>query len=241
MVAGLSGYGKIGRRYAFVVAVDAPFVTMRATMRRKPSAEYLEHVERLYACRACPNMVGKPVSGPVWGARVMLVGQAPGPHEEERGRPFAYTAGKRLFQWYERLGVPESEFREKVHMAAVARCFPGKDPKSGGDRVPSPEEIVNCGRHLDAEITMLRPQLLIAVGTLAAKQLIGEAELKKIVGRVHRVERAGVDLDVVVLPHPSGRSTWLNKPEHAELLERSLQLIATHPAWVKTFGMRKSA
>lgn len=209
---------------------------MRAQMPSKPPAEYIAHVEQLYACRACPNMVGKPVTGPVWGAKLMLVGQAPGPHEEERGKPFAYTAGKRLFQWYERLGVAEEDFRRRVHMAAVARCFPGRDAKSGGDRVPSPEEIAACGRHLDAEIRMLQPKLLIAVGTLAAKQLLGEAELKRIVGRVHEVERAGVNVDVIVLPHPSGRSTWLNKPEHSALFEASLRLIAEHPAWVKTFG-----
>jgi uracil-DNA glycosylase len=213
-------------------------VAQCALMSRKPTPEFQAHLEQLYACRACPAMIGKPVTGPVWGARVMLVGQAPGPHEEDRGRPFAYTAGKRLFQWYERLGVSEAEFRERVYIGAVARCFPGKDAKSGGDRVPSIEEIANCGRHLDAEVRMLKPKLLIAVGTLAAKQLLGEAELKKIVGRIHRVERAGLHVDVVVLPHPSGRSTWLNRPEHAALLNESLRLINEHPAWVKTFGER---
>lgn len=207
----------------------------------KESAEFERHVAKLYACRACPGMVGRPVTGAVWGARVMLIGQAPGPHEEERGKPFAYTAGKRLFQWYSRLGVEEDDFRRRVHMAAVVRCFPGKDPKSGGDRVPSPEEIANCGVHLDAEVSMLRPELLIAVGTLAAKQLLGEAELRKIVGRLHRIERAGVPLDVVVLPHPSGRSTWLNKPEHAALFERSLHLIESHAAWRATFAAKELA
>ena len=180
----------------------------------------------LFACRACPNVMGEPVTGAVADARVMLVGQAPGPREAGLGRPFAYTAGQRLFAWFEQyVGISEEEFRRRIHIAAVIRCFPGRDPKAGGDRVPDATEIANCAPHLDREIALLRPELVIAVGTLAAKNLIGMAELKSIVGRVHRVTRAGHTFDVVVLPHPSGRSTWTNKPEHQKLLEKSLRLI----------------
>src|SRR5258707_576980 len=178
---------------------------------------FARHLELLYACRACPNVAGLPVTGPVRGARVMLVGQAPGPHEEKHSRPFAYTAGKRMFGWFaESLGIDEETFRERVHIAAVIRCFPGRDAKAGGDRVPDAGEIARCGEHLDREIAILAPKLVIAVGTLAAIQLIGIAQLKESVGRLHRATRAGRKFDVVVLPHPSGRSTWLNKRENAE-------------------------
>ena len=188
--------------------------------------DFDQHLAALFSCRACPNVFGRPVTGAVPGARVMLVGQAPGPHEREQNRPFAYTAGKRLFTWFESLGVGEDEFRRRVHIAAVIRCFPGKDAKSGGDRVPSDAEIANCAAHLDREIALLKPKLIIAVGTLASAQVTGIAELKRAVGRVHRVTRAGRAFDVVVLPHPSGRSTWLNKPQNVRLLKRSLKLIA---------------
>lgn len=156
----------------------------------------------------------------------MLVGQAPGPHERDHRRPFAYTAGKRLFAWFaEHLHVTEDDFRQRVHIAAVIRCFPGRDEKNGGDRVPDENEIANCGAHLDREIALLRPELVIAVGTLASMQLIGIAQLKHAVGRVHRATRAGHAFDVIVLPHPSGRSTWLNKPEHKKLFEKSMRLL----------------
>jgi uracil-DNA glycosylase len=198
-----------------------------------------EHLALLFACRACPNVAGVPITGAVRDAKVMLVGQAPGPHEEDERRPFAYTAGKRLFGWFrDRLGVDEANFRERVYIAAVIRCFPGRDPKAGGDRVPDADEIAACGKHLDREIALLRPQLIIAVGTLASIQLTRIAQLKDAVGVVHHIERAGHRTDVVVLPHPSGRSTWLNKRENAALLERSLQLIAKHPAWRATFSRR---
>lgn len=188
---------------------------------------FAAHLETLFACRACPNVIGQPVTGAVPGARVMLVGQAPGPREVEARRPFAYTAGRRLFSWFEEhLGISEEEFRARVYIAAVIRCFPGRDPKNGGDRVPDENEIANCAPHLHREIRLLRPELVIAVGTLAAKQLVGIAELKDSVGRVHRVSRAGHEFEVIVLPHPSGRSTWTNKKENAALLRKSLALIA---------------
>jgi uracil-DNA glycosylase len=146
-----------------------------------------------------------------------------------------------LFGWFrDRLGVDEADFRERVYIAAVIRCFPGRDPKAGGDRVPDANEIAACGKHLDRELALLHPQLIIAVGTLASIQLTGIAQLKDAVGVVHHVERAGHRADVVVLPHPSGRSTWLNKRENGALLERSLQLIAKHPAWRATLSRRAS-
>ena len=198
-------------------------------------AAFAEHVALLTACAACPNVFGRPVVGAVAGARVMLVGQAPGPHEVDARRPFAYTAGKRLFAWMAGIGVDEETFRDRVHIAAVIRCFPGKDAKSGGDRVPDAEEIARCGAHLDREISILKPRLVIAVGTLASQQMIGIAQLKDAVGLLHRARRAGRAFDVVVLPHPSGRSTWLNKPENLALLNESLRLIAEHPAFVGAF------
>jgi uracil-DNA glycosylase len=200
-------------------------------MQGDGNTRFDEHLATLYACRACPKVIGEPVTGGVAGAKVMLVGQAPGPREVVEKRPFAFTAGQRLFRWFaEALGVAEEEFRRRVHIGAVIRCFPGKDPK-GGDRVPDPTEIAACGTHLDREMQILRPELVIAVGTLAAAQLIGISELKSVVGRIHRATRAGHEFDVIVLPHPSGRSTWLNKKENARLLEKSLAVIKKHRAW----------
>jgi uracil-DNA glycosylase len=189
--------------------------------------DFAAHLDLLFTCRACPNVVGQPVTGCVPGAKVMLVGQAPGPHEADERKPFAYTAGKRLFSWFrEYLGIEEEDFRRRVHIGAVIRCFPGRDPKAGGDRVPDAAEIANCAAHLDREIAMLKPKLIIAVGTLASMQLLGIAQLKDAVGVRHTVTRAGHTCDVVVLPHPSGRSTWLNRPEHRALFERSMALIS---------------
>src|SRR5205807_10309874 len=79
----------------------------RHRSRRTAMTPFEQHVTALAACRLCPNVLGTPVTGPVRNARVMLVGQAPGPHELEERRPFAYTAGRRLFTWFATLGISE--------------------------------------------------------------------------------------------------------------------------------------
>lgn len=194
-----------------------------------------EHLDSLFSCRACPTVEGRPVTGPVRGAKILLVGQAPGPREEEARRPFAYTAGKRLFEWFTRIGAPEEVFRAEVYIAAVARCFPGRAP-AGGDRPPSKDEIATCAGHLAREIELLEPELIIAVGTSAAGEIVGRTTLADIVGVRHRVPVMGHDCDVVVLPHPSGRSTWLNHPENRKRFERSLSLVREHPAFKRIAG-----
>ena len=172
-----------------------------------------------------PVVVGKPVvSG------VLLVGQAPGVREGVMGRPFAWTAGKTLFRWFAGIGLQEAAFRERVYMAAVCRCFPGKNPQ-GGDRVPSVEEIQNCARWLDAEIALLRPALIIPVGRLAIAQFMEVRRLVDVIGHEFELEEYGDIIDLIPLPHPSGASTWHRTEPGIGLLQKSLTLIERHPAW----------
>ena len=192
------------------------------------------HQSELAACRRCDDMSGPVVIGAAAMSPIIQVGQAPGRREGEFGRPFAWTAGKTLFGWYAQLGVSEDVFRERVYMAAVCRCFPGRNPK-GGDRVPSPDEIGKCATWLDAEIDLLRPQLLIPVGRLAIARFLEFKRLTEVVGRQHRVLRAGLDVDIVPLPHPSGVSTWHRVEPGKTLLQDALGLIAEHPAWKAQF------
>ncbi len=188
------------------------------------------HVKRLRSCTECPRMIGPVVSGnPVLSA-VMLIGQAPGVKEGPMGRPFAWTAGKTLFNWFGSLGMTEAEFRNRVYMAAVCRCFPGK-AEAGGDRVPAPDEIARCNRHLVAEAKILRPQLVIPVGKLAIAQLVEVDKLTDVIGTKRRVELGGVELDMIALPHPSGASTWHRTEPGKTLLVEALAMIADHPAW----------
>lgn len=176
-------------------------------------------------------MVGPVVTGRAVVSPVMLIGQAPGQHEGRLGQPFAWTAGKTMFGWFQKLGLTEEEFRSRVYMAAVCRCFPGKNPK-GGDRVPAPDEIAACSRWMRAEVAMLRPQLVLPVGKLAIAQILPDVgKLDQVVGRAMRARIGDHDTDIVALPHPSGASTWHRTAPGVTLLERALGLIGAHPAW----------
>ena len=93
-----------------------------------------KHLAALRACECCPRMHKPVVVGRTVTSKVLLVGQAPGDKEPKLGRPFAWTAGKTLFKWFNAsLGWPEDEVRDRIYFAAVCRCFPGKRPE-GGDR-----------------------------------------------------------------------------------------------------------
>lgn len=198
------------------------------------------HVTRLRGCTDCPEMFGPPVAGNPVMSPVMLMGQAPGAKEGPAGKPFAWTAGKTLFGWFESIGLSEEVFRERVYIAAVCRCFPGK-AVSGGDRVPSPVEIARCSRHLATEVTLLQPRLLIPVGKLAIAQLYPDIDkLTEVIGQKRRGTLAGHELDVIALPHPSGASTWHRSEPGKTLLARALGLIRKHHAWRTLLTPRSS-
>jgi len=179
-------------------------------------------------------MQSTPVSGGPVFSDVMLIGQAPGPREPVLQRPFAHTAGKTMFRWFEQFcGLNEAAVRSTIYFAAVCRCFPGKN-SSGSDRVPAPDEIRNCSSWMDDEIKILRPRLIIPVGRLAIMQFIDRAKLEKVIGRKFRVKRAGHSFDLIPLPHPSGASPWHKISPGKELLEKALRKIARHPATVNS-------
>ncbi|WP_437626144.1 uracil-DNA glycosylase family protein [Sorangium sp. So ce1151] len=196
----------------------------------------------LEACRACPKMIGPVVHGPAVPSRILLIGQAPGPREGSFGRPFAWTAGRTLFRWFEgALGVGEADFRRRVYMSAVARCFPGK-ASGGGDRKPDPEEILRCRTHLEREVGILEPRLILPVGGLAVEQVLGHrGPLASVIGEVRRARYHGVEADVICLPHPSGASTWHKTEPGISLLRRALRLVAEHPETRKTFASASPA
>lgn len=207
--------------------------------RRSDALRQLEdHVAELVRCRACPDMLGPVVTGLPVVSPVMLIGQAPGDKEGPAGKPFAWTAGKTMFGWFGGLGVTEADFRRRVYMAAVCRCFPGKNPK-GGDRVPAPDEIARCSRHLAAEVALVQPRLIIPVGKLAIAQILPDADqLVDVVGTIHGARFHGREVDVAPLPHPSGASTWHRMEPGKGLLARGLAAIAEHPAWREVVASR---
>ena len=184
-------------------------------------------------------MQGPPVIGTAVLSPIMLIGQAPGGKEIHLHRPFAWTAGRTLFQWFEGIGLDEQAFRQRIYMAAVCRCFPGKKPR-GGDRVPAPAEIANCSGWMEAELTLLRPQLIIPVGKLAISRFLSFGKLADVIGGIHHQPVQGRPTDLLPLPHPSGASTWHRTEPGRGLLDQALQRLAAHPAWRRVCAQRDS-
>ncbi len=204
-------------------------------MNRRPSEMACEklltsHVQKLLKCTLCTNMHKPVVSGGANVSKVLLLGQAPGDKEPILRRPWAWTAGKTLFRWFEEsVGWNEAEVRKNIYIAAVCRCFPGKK-ESGGDRVPAKDEIQNCSKWLDTELTILEPDLVIAVGRLAIEQFMPARKLEELIGRQFKARYGKLQFDFIPLPHPSGASPWHRVEPGKTLTQKALALIATHPA-----------
>src|SRR5712692_4993416 len=133
------------------------------------------------ACRACTTCVGgglipeaNPTFAGEWGAPFFLVGQAPGPAERESRRPFSGRAGRELDRWMLRAGFSTAdEFRRLIYIAALMRCFPGRNRAGNGDLRPPPAAVANCAHWLDAELELLKPRVLILVGQMAIARFLG--------------------------------------------------------------------
>lgn len=155
----------------------------------------------------------------------MLIGQAPGVTELEVRKPFAGRAGRELFRWMAGIGIGEEEFRDRVYMTAITKCFPGRTVGSG-DRRPSRQEVNLCAPFLEAQLALIRPKAILLVGSMAIERYFPRTSLDLLIGK--EIEQDGVLY--IPLPHPSGASRWLNDHEHRELLRQALEKVRR--AWV---------
>jgi len=173
-------------------------------------------------CRACAEAGYPLASPPVFeghaGQRAYLLGQAPGAVEGRDLRPWRGRAGRTLRRWLE---LDEDDFYATFYCASVTRCYPGPSPSGRGDRTPAPMEQDLCAFWREWELRLLRPQLIVAVGGLAVRRLLGPGPLTDMIGR--RLELDG--RTVVPLPHPSGASGWLNLPANRARLARAIALV----------------
>ena len=181
---------------------------------------------QIYACRQCleagHHITPGPVVRGVHSAEIMTIGQAPGPTEVVAKRPFNAGSGKRLFQWLGEAGFDEDIFRATQYMTAVTKCYPGKSNGGHGDRVPSKDEQALCRPWLEQEIAIVNPKVIIPIGRLAIGLFFdARLPLEKIVGA--QIEREG--RIIIPLAHPSGASTWHQKPENRALVKKAIRLI----------------
>lgn len=166
--------------------------------------------EKVDGCRACP--LGKTRLNAVFGvgtaeARVMFVGEGPGFEEDHRGEPFVGKSGQLLDKILESIGLS----RPSVYIANIVKCHPMRDPSDpearGNDRPPTPEEISACRGYLDAQIRVISPRVIVTLGAVAARVLLGDAaeSITRIRGQWREYFVDGLDRPVKLLPtfHPA--------------------------------------
>ncbi|HRX89032.1 MAG TPA: uracil-DNA glycosylase [Steroidobacteraceae bacterium] len=125
-------------------------------------------------------------------ARWLIVGEAPGAEEDRRGEPFVGRAGKLLDSMLRAIGLS----RETVFIANVLKCRPP------GNRDPKPEEVTECLPYLHRQIALIQPQVILAVGRIAAQNLLGtDAPLGRLRGRVYSFGTRPTPL--IVTYHPA--------------------------------------
>jgi len=107
-------------------------------------------------------------------------------------------------------------------LSSLTRCDPGRNPRSDGDRRPSPQEVALCRPFLEAELQLLRPKVVLLVGSMAIEAYLGKGKLEDMIGTFHESD----GMLFLPLAHPSGVSRWLNDPEHLKLHQRSLKILA---------------
>jgi uracil-DNA glycosylase len=150
-------------------------------------------------------------------ADLMCVGEAPGATEDETGRPFIGAAGQLLTKILEAIQLP----REQVYICNVLKHRPP------GNRNPLPEEVTACSPYLIRQIELVRPKVIIALGTFAAQTLLNtQLSLGKLRGQIHSFY--GVPL--IVTYHPAAllrnpswkRPTWEDVQLARRILDRSI-------------------
>ena len=190
---------------------------------RKSSYRSIPSLQRDTArCRACTEagypLESLPVRAPYRGQRAYMYGQAPGIVEGEERLPWRGRAGKTLRRWLE---LDEDTFYSTFFCASVTRCYPGRAASGRGDRTPTPREQELCRFWHEWELELMRPRLIVVVGGLALRSLLGLTQLTEAIGR--RYDRNGVP--AIPLPHPSGASSWPNVPANRKKLDAALALV----------------
>ena len=149
-----------------------PDIILTATSGKVGGIQELR--ERAFACQKCPNLVAAR-KNVVFGvgtidAELMFVGEAPGAEEDEQGEPFVGRAGQLLTKIIQTMGLT----REEVYIANILKCRPDTPGQSHGNRPPTPEEMERCIPYLRAQIDLIKPKVIVALGATAVEGLFGK-------------------------------------------------------------------
>ncbi len=137
--------------------------------------------EEIVACRDCELTKSRTKVVPGEGAEdadLLFIGEAPGWHEDQQGRPFVGPAGQFLDQLLASIGLR----REEVYIANVIKCRPPQN------REPLPVEIESCRKWLDRQIEIIQPQMIITLGRYSLARYFPNESIGKIHGKPRKLE-----------------------------------------------------
>ena len=145
-------------------------------------ADTLEQISlEVQQCQACGLHYGRahavPGEGPA-DAQVMFIGEGPGFHEDQQGRPFVGAAGKFLDELLEMIGLE----RKDVYITNVIKCRPP------GNRDPREDEIAACRTYLDRQIALIQPKIIITLGRFSMARYFPNAKISQIHGKARKIE-----------------------------------------------------
>jgi len=186
------------QKHALLHALDIP-VWLQQTVVDVGAAPPLVSLETLRQCVAncqlCP--LHKTRTQTVFGvgnekAKLMIIGEAPGFHEDQQGEPFVGRAGQLLNAMLSAIGFERGD----VYIANILKCRPPEN------RDPLPEEVVQCTPYLKQQIALIQPTILCAVGKIAAQHLLGTTlSLSKLRGKMHAYGEE--KLPLLITYHPA--------------------------------------
>ena len=131
-------------------------------------------------CTRCPLHQGRTKSVPGEGpqdAEIMFIGEAPGFHEDQQGRPFVGASGRFLEELLESIGLT----RDDVFIANVIKCRPP------GNRDPLPDEIKACKPLLDQQLELIQPKLVVTLGRFSMARAFPKARISRIHGQPRKI------------------------------------------------------
>jgi uracil-DNA glycosylase family 4 len=176
-------------------ATSSPAAVAPQSALREENLDWEQLRSRVAACTRC--VLSQTRTQTVFGvgdpdADWLVVGEAPGAEEDRRGEPFVGRAGQLLDSMLRAIGLA----RGRVYIANVLKCRPP------GNRDPAPLESAECLPYLERQIALLKPKIMLAVGRIAAQNLLKtDAPLSKLRQQEHRFGAARVPL--VVTYHPA--------------------------------------
>lgn len=198
------------------LSIDPPPMEALDELGRMSLDEVAERIRTTSCCQTlCPKRTNAVPGDGNPRARLVLVGEAPGATEDAQGKPFVGAAGRLLDSILEAIDVP----RKEVYITNIVKCRPPQNRK------PLPDEVASCIPYLWRQLAIIKPAVIIALGSTSAESLLG---VKKSLGELRNKVHSYAGIPLIVTYHPAAllrnpnwkKSTWDDVRIARQLLDR---------------------